>query len=77
MSYENLPVAPDQETLKATLDEKAEKIRLSEDYYERQNSIEIFKMICFDTQGRLNPALEAAKRGVALVNHLPPMTSKW
>jgi len=55
----------------SSLDEIAEKIRHSTNYYERQKAIAEFKRACPPT---LNPALEAVNRSVLLSNPLSPVT---
>jgi hypothetical protein len=50
-----------------TLDQVAEKIRFADGYMPRQSAIDEFRMICRDQQS-LDPAWEAAKRDIVLVN---------
>lgn len=52
------------------LDRIAEMIRSASDYYSRETAIAEFRAVCRDNPEPLNPAIEAVKRNIILVNPL-------
>jgi hypothetical protein len=55
-----------QAEIASALDEVAERFQFASDYSSRQAAIDAFRMVC--ERSGADPALEAAKRNIALLN---------
>jgi predicted transcriptional regulator len=55
-----------------SLDDLAEEIRSTTDFYSRESAIVKFRAVCNNNSDPLNPAVEAANRYVTLMNPLRP-----
>jgi hypothetical protein len=55
-----------------SLDELAEEIRSTADFYSRESAIAKFRAVCHDNSDPLNLAVEVANRCVTLMNPLRP-----